>query len=267
MISSIVLTGCYDIGVNASGNIKLDGHIFSPEKDIPFIRYRFENWGEEQYNYVKAMQQKFKNVTHLAEVILDVNSYNVVSKLKEIDNLAVYVYMTITDDVVANSAFDEASVSNLGSLNGLGVDRVCLKDKSTTLDTVAATKIINQLSKVIRMGAKTGADDFAICGSPLSFDGCACLTAVKARELMSKYNASSDVALPSANHQCMNNCGCIRYIVVSDNVPAPADAHVKKEKADTNKVAKEPKVKDEKEPKEKKTKPKKAVYIPGMYKL
>jgi hypothetical protein len=66
-----------------------------------------------------------------------------------------------------------------------------------------------------------------ICSSPLSFDDMACLTAVKAREIMSRYSTTTDVALPSANHQSMNCCGCIRYVTVTEDIPAPSDGKQK----------------------------------------
>ena len=40
---------------------------------------------------------------------------------------------------------------------------------------------------------------------------------------MGKYSAVADVALPTANHQCMNCCGCIRYIVIDSDTVAPIE--------------------------------------------
>ena len=35
---------------------------------------------------------------------------------------------------------------------------------------------------------------------------------------MSKYNPNGTASIPSANHQSMQECGCIRYMVINDNI-------------------------------------------------
>jgi hypothetical protein len=116
--------------------------------------------------------------------------------------------------------------------------------------------MIKQLCSQLRKSEEM----FGVCSSPLSFSELACLTAVKARELMSVYSTIADVALPSANHQCMNCCGCIRYLTVTADTEAPADAKPfgghKKEKVDNGGTPKKSSVS--------KSKPS---MIPGMFSL
>ena len=271
MISSIVVTGCYNIGVNGAGKIKVDDNtVLSVNKEIPFVRYRFNEYNDEQINYIKSMKEKFSKSIHLAEVQLQsgVDTVAVIEKIKAIGDIAVFVYVNITDDVVANACFDNTVVDGLKALKGIDVDRICMKDMSRSLDTIAAMKLTNQLAGV--MGLK--ADSFALCSSPLSFDGRACLTAVRARELMSKYNASSDMALPCANHQCMNNCGCIRYMVINNDLEAPAEVvkgGSKKSATSKPKKSAEGTDGDEAKAEKKSAKPakKKQCVVPGMFNL
>ena len=240
MVTSIVLTDCYSIGINGSRKFKVNDNVLSVDKDIPFVRYRFNQYTDKEFNYIKETMQKFVNSTHLVEINLDENAEEVVKYIEEnIPNMAKFIYMSLTDEMVMSGAVDDAHKDLLEPLVELDIDRIMLRDKSTKLDTVAAKRIITDL------GVEFDLDDemIGICSSPLCFGEWACLTAVKARELMSKYNNTSDVALPSANHQSMNTCGCIRYMVINQDLEAPSDGKVKKEKVD-----KEPSEKKEKAP-------------------
>lgn len=224
MITSIVVTDCYSIGMNSSGKIKVNDNVLSVEKDIPFIRYRFDAYDDAKLDYISKMMEQFKYSTHLAEIKMDDNTKDVVAHLADrFTNVAKYIYIDVTDEDVERGMIQPKYTEQLKELASIGIDRVMFKDKSTSLNTVYAKSII----KSAKNATGINEDDFGICGSPLSFGEMCCLTAVKARELMSLYSTVADVALPSANHQCMNCCGCIRYMVVSDNLLAPADAKVK----------------------------------------
>lgn len=223
MISSIVLTGKHNIGINQNGKIKVDDKLFDVNSDIPFVRYRFESYGNEEYEYIKSMMQKFKVSTHLVEIQLSENSKDTVEYLiNNIGNIAKYVYITVTDNEV-NNGLSEETLKILETLKGSQVDRYMLKDKSTMLDTVAAKHIIKKCCTILGVKDNT----FGVCSSPLSFGDWSCLTAVKARELMSIYSTTADVALPSANHQCMNCCGCIRHMIIDSDLEAPLDTKQK----------------------------------------
>lgn len=225
MISSIVVTGCHNIGMNSSKKICINDTTFSVEKDIPFIRYRFDKYDEEEYAYIDKMKKQFSLSTHLAEINVNEQTATILEEIgKRFNNTIVrYVYIDITDADVVNGKLDENIMNLLNDIVVLSVDRIMLRDKTTTLDTVSAKRII----KSICTDLGTTDDMIGICSSPLSFGEYACLTAVKARELMSLYSSVVDVALPSANHQCMNCCGCIRYVTVTSEQPAPVEGKTK----------------------------------------
>lgn len=238
MITSIVVTGTHKIGMNSSKKIKIGDNVLSVEKDIPFIRYRFNQYTDTEYSYIVESMKQFCFSTHLAEVLLSENTAGTIKYLAEnIKNIAKYVYVDITDEEVVNGQISIEKISLIDTLAGLDIDRIMLKDKTTKLDTITAKRFIKELSKRLGLSENT----FGVCSSPLSFSEWACLTAVKARELMSIYSTIADVALPSANHQCMNCCGCIRYMTVSEDTEAPADGKTKATKEKTEKAPKAPK--------------------------
>lgn len=232
MITSIVVTGTHSIGMNINNKIEIEGNMLSVEKDIPFIRYRFSEYGEAQYEYIAKMMKQFSYSTHLAEIELSENTETIIKYMTDnIPNMVKYVYINVTNDDVERGELEEYQESLIDKLSGLSIDRIMFRDKSTTLDTVTVKKLIKKYSDMVKdkndSSARPQPDMFGVCSSPLSFGDWACLTAVKARELMSVYSTVADVALPSANHQCMNCCGCIRYMVVSSDLAAPADSKMK----------------------------------------
>jgi hypothetical protein len=227
MISSIVLTDCHNVQINNSNKIKVDEQILSVEKDIPFVRYRFKSYGDKEISYIKDMKSKFTHSAHLAEVYINGNTVETFRILtEEVGNIARYLYIDITDsDVRAKNLSNEVK-DIIKQVKGYKPDRIMLRDKSTTLDMIS----FKSLAKMIRQEIDYPESNIGLCSSPLSFSELACLTAVKARELMSVYCDTTDVALPSANHQCMNCCGCIRYLLVDKDTEMVAESKGKKDK-------------------------------------
>lgn len=238
MITSIVLTDKYNVGVNSNNKIKLDGHLLSLT-DIPFVRYRFSKYTDEELSFIKLNKEKFKGPIHLAEVMLDENSASVLTAMDSIEGLAKFLYVTVTDFDIANG-LNENAVSILSNLGDAYYDRIVIKDKTSMMYPLAAAKLMTEIEKLT--GFKSY--DIGMCGSTLSFrtgdeEGKACLTAVWARRIMAEYADTADIVIPTAGHECMNCCGCIQYITVSSNVEAP----IVKSKGAT---AKEPTIKAEK---------------------
>lgn len=237
MITSIALTGKYNIGVNSNNKIKVDDKVLSLDSEIPFVRYRFNEYDDSSIEYISAMKAKFVKQTHLAEMQLVAGIGQIVDKLNPL-LVAKYIYIDLTDETVSAGKLDDATKQLIESEQifqklSLGViDRVMFRDKSSTLDLVAFNKIVANLIAPYKSLPNVNKDNIGVCSSPLSFGDMCCLTAVRARDLMAKYSASADVALPSANHQNMNTCGCIRYVVVSSDTEAPSEAtlikHTKK---------------------------------------
>lgn len=224
MVTSIVFTGKHNVGVE-NEKFMLGGDKNSI-KDVPFVRYRFDNYTQEEIEYIKRQQLKFKYSTHLAELQLSSLTAEQIGLItSQIENIAIFIYVPITDTEVSVGLSAEI-IENLKSIASSMYDRIMLKDKSTSLYLVSANNLKAQIASVI--GIK--AEEIGICGSPLSFGTEPCLTAIKARELISLYSLNDGCAIPSANHQCMNTCGCIRYVVISSDVPAP----VSKKKTSTS---------------------------------
>jgi len=225
MITSLVLKGKYTIGMNSQKKILVEDNILSVEKDIPFVRYRFESYDQEAFDYIANMMKQFAMSTHLIEINLDENSATTLNYLNNNGfNMAKYIYIDVTDADVEKGELNAEKMNQIAFVKDLNVDRYMLRDKSRTLDLVHVKQFVKQIKSMYNIDSNM----IGVCSSPLSFGDLACLTAVKARELMSIYSTVADVALPSANHQCMNCCGCIRYKVIENNLSAPAEGGIKK---------------------------------------
>lgn len=235
MIASIMVKDRYKLVPNNKGNIAIEDeqlHI----KEIPFIRYDFDSYVEGDIEYIKDKQEKFPYSTHLAQIELSENSLKQIKMLKEeIGNIAVFLYINLVNEEVESGTIEEYKQDMLLDVtDNVEVDRIMLRDNTTNLFTVSAGRIVEDLSDL------TGLEDemFGICGSPLSFGERACLTAVKAREIMARYNDKEDIPLPTANHQ-KGNCGCIQYLKVeTDIVSVDKESNTKKKKREKGKVGK-----------------------------
>lgn len=266
MVCSLVYTDCHSVGSNKANKIKIGDTSLSIDNDIPFVRYRFTEYNDRQFEFIKECKGRFVRSTHLVEMNIDDNIVLTLQRVIELGNVAKYVYIdVIEEDVKASGIVSESIRQNIVKMAQYiqYVDRIMIRDKSDTLDACTTQKIFDQIRGLIQStGIKAPSlNTFGVCSSPLSFGEYACLTAVKARELMSKYSEFSDVALPSANHQCMNCCGCIRYIIVDKDYEAPAETSTVKEK-------KEKKVKEKTESNTVQEKAKgKVGLLPGRFTL
>lgn len=218
MNTSIVLTGMHSIGVDSTGRFMVKDTKVSI-KDVPFVRYRFTEYSDDELIYIEVMKKKFNYSSHMIEITLTADTKKIMDKVKRIENLIKFVYIPIDDSDVMNGISEE-KIRLLQEIDGEFFDRLMIKDNSNTLDAIGSIRLKKQLSELVEMEYT----DIGVCSSPLSFDGKnACLTAVKARELSAEYAESDEVALPSANHECMNTCGCIRYHVFETSVIAPVN--------------------------------------------
>ena len=112
--------------------------------------------------------------------------------------------------------------------NAINIDRIMLKDLSSSLCFVTVSNLKNEIIKELNIKES----DIGVCMSPLSNNGEQCLSALKARELMAKYVEIENVAIPTLNHEGMNGgCGCIRYFeIVGDTDRIERERVEKKEK-------------------------------------
>lgn len=282
MVTSIMLTGMYNIGISSNNKIQTPEGVIVDLQDIPFIRYRFDRYGEEELKFIANNKKKFPCV-HLVEINIGSDTPDIISKIEYIsENIAIMLYVDITDEVVDNKAFSDEVTEWMEDVADCRFDRLNLRDKSTKLFNSDLDIIKKEAASIMGLRAK----DIGLCGGPLCFmEGNACLTAVKAREILANYADRDDVVVPSANHEAklganegkdyLNSCGCIRYHIFNSDMEAPVTKSIgkvtrvsKKVKVSTPDGDKEIEVtektsKSTNEPKEQKPKvPKLKGYIP-----
>lgn len=213
MVTSIVLTGEHKIELDKHERFIVDGAKINI-KEVPFVRYRFNEYTDTSISYIQKMQRLFKYSAHLAEVTAAEGAREIIDNLyNNIPKLIIYLYVEITDKEVKNG-LDESQLTLISNCYNDSIVRVMLKDKSSSLYVIPANRIKKQLGVALGINPM----EIGICSSPLSFNGEACLTAVRARQLAAIYSDNDEAALPSANHECMNSCGCIKYVVISSNI-------------------------------------------------
>ena len=236
MITNILVKGKHELNVNEKRKIKVGGQILEIDKDIPMVRYRFEDYTDEDIDYIKRVSAELNKPVHMVEIKLNEKTEDIFAKIKAIGNIAVSIRIDVD-----NQDVESGIIKNVEILTKLEADRYVLVDKSDTLDMVHFNKIADYIKNAT--GIKR--DSIGICNSPLAFDELSCLPAVKAREIMAKYSTTGDVALPTAGHQTEDGCcGCIRHLVVACDLVKVGEAKGKKEKVDndTPKEKKEKKV-------------------------
>lgn len=234
MITSLMVSGEYKIELDKNEKLTIDGNKIGI-REIPVLRYRFEEYTEKSFEYIKNMKEIFKHSVHLVQFYLSENTVELVSQLNSIvDGAAVYIYIPVTDDIVEGGFTVEQS-RWMDDCSRISLDRVMLKDDSTSLHLIQANKLKKEVSN--KMSVPVG--NIGLCQSPLSFNsGEACVTAAIARHLASIYLESDEGAIPSSNHESMSKCGCIRYLEIDSDVSVSEGSTAKSKKSIiTNKAA------------------------------
>lgn len=231
MVTNLRYFGMYHVGVSATENIAIADSVSGKEtvvsiKDIPFLRFRLGEYGEEQVGFIKRTMEEFKYST----AIVEVNDNGVdgdIENLRELSGTAaMFYYVDLSEEeyksIISGGTLNVSNKLAM-ALKEPNFERLILVDKTSTLDMIWLNTMIKSVAK--QLGIKESG--IGMCESPmcLSADRC-CLNAVQAREIAAKYNFNTDVALSSANHQSMSQCSCIRHYDVVCDILAP----VKKEK-------------------------------------
>ena len=247
MITSIKLSRACKIGMNTKGDIKLGENVIN-KKDIPFVRYDFGSYTDEDKAYIIQNMQSFDKSVHMIQYRVGESLFSDIEIMSELnDKVVKYLYVDITQQDMLNTTINPAFILQMEDAKAkCNFDRYMIVDKTDNMSLAAAKMIIKELANRLHVDI----DKIGICSSPLCMDGnLACLTAVRARELAAIYSTSNDMATPSSNHQDMNCCGCMRFIKIDNDTEAPADKKSgkapkeKKEKSDKTdkKQAKAPK--------------------------
>lgn len=230
MVTSLKIKGMHEVRLSDS-TLVLD-EVKIPLKNIPFVRYDFDRYGEAEAEYIMKSMEKFTYSTHMVQFHLNdalrESLSIVVDKLGS--KVCKYLYIDIhTGDIADESMREELAAQAVEAMGLADFDRVMLVDKTTDLNMLNARGAMNKFAK--RAGMKP--DSIGICSSPWCLQGgIACLTAQRARELAAKYSGSIETAVPSANHECMNECGCIRYIEVTSDIGRVKEHRKAKSKAE-----------------------------------
>ena len=146
MITSIVLTGMYNIGISDTGKIKTPDGVTISIKDIPFVRYRFDTYGEKELDFIKKNKEKFPCV-HLVELTLNDDTVDIAEAIEEMDeNIARIVYVPVTDAEVSRGLTDK-QLELLGEVGELEIDRIMIKDKSNSMYELALDKLKKQVKE------------------------------------------------------------------------------------------------------------------------
>lgn len=225
MISSIALTGRHNIGVRNNKIRTYDGNILDLN-EIPFVRYKFKEYTDDDIHYIEENKKIFPCV-HIVEITLNKDAKSVLEKIQNLNNIAVMIYIDVSDNEVCNG-FSDDTMELLDDILQYQIAKINIRDMSDTLYSLAITNLKKQISEVTGIRA----EHIGVCGAPHCFhDGNACLTAIKAREILAEYSEKEDVPLPTSNHEgtlnkiddntLVNKCGCIRYYVYDKDIDAP----------------------------------------------
>lgn len=249
MIATLKLNNRYKIKPNEKGNFKVGDIQMSVDK-VPFLRYNFENWNESDTDYIRGMMGTFNKSAHMIEMYLNSELKQNIESIEDLlDDVAKYLYIVIDDTNVTSCDIGD-NIRNLLSTqaNTVDWDRVMLIDRSSLLDFINANKLRKQVLDVLvetsdEIDSDATLDLIGVCSSPLSFSEMACLSAVKARELMAMYCTTPDVPLPTANHQ-KGNCGCIQSLIITGDIiaeSAPSKSKAPKTSGEKSNTSNKPK--------------------------
>lgn len=253
MLTNLRVYGRYRVDTK-NEKIKFTNETLSV-KEIPFIRYHLNDYDDADIEYINSNCAKFDKSVPIIEVALDdltVDKLDRISSSVE-KEYAVFVYTEITNEDTAACTLGEERLQKIRNVwDNSFMDSVVLIDRTTDMAKNHILTFKNEIKSIDKQ------IDVSICNSPFSFSEDACLTALKARELLAEYSDKDECAIPSARHQCMNCCSCIRHIDIKEDIIAVDEP--KKEKA-PKAEKKTDKPKEPKAEKEKVQKPKKGVAL------
>jgi hypothetical protein len=217
MLANLKIKGKYKIPI-ANNKIKIGEESLSL-KEIPFIRYDFGSYGEDEVDYIKYMREKFISSVPLVEFQL---SDNILSEIELFDEDTIkYVYTNITDEDIDNGTLGEWRLNLfVDIMEKEYINSIVLVDNTTKLTRPHIIKFKKEIMDYCKSFNSFSSDYIAVCNSPFSFGDDACLSAIKARQLLSEYSEKDECAIPSARHECMECCGCMRHLIVDKDIVA-----------------------------------------------
>ncbi len=221
MIASLMVTGEYEMSTNKDGKIHLENNKISI-KDIPFVRYRLKD-SSNIIQYIQKYKQMFKYSCHVMELdALCPHTISILNELEqnELDDIIVFIYFEVYNEDLKDIGIGAEKMESLRKIAEKHFERLILVDKTTEMHMVQYNNLVSQVMGELGLEESS----IAVCGSPLSIGDNCCLTAIKARELMALYGETDECPLPSAKHESMNHCGCIRHITIDRDMVNDGDA-------------------------------------------
>ncbi len=215
MVTNLLFKGKYSVEVYKD-KFTLGTDINST-KEVPFLRFRLDGYGGDIVTYIESMLDRFKYSVGLCELSVTEHIMDDLANLQALDGkVAKLLHIDVTDTDVAKTTLSDELNTILDNVisNGYRFDRVVMQDNSTTLNPVSITILKKQIASKLGINER----DIGVCGSPFSFDSSSCLTAEMARDIISLYGYDRDVKIPSANHQSMDCCSCIRHYEITGDV-------------------------------------------------
>jgi len=215
MITNLMITGEHKITADKNGKLSIGENNVSV-KEIPFVRYRLNEYSENTMDYIVKCKELFRYSCHILELDVSDDAIKIVQMLEESDmeDVIIFMYIGVTDEELYKGIGNDVLNKANEILAIRQCERILVKDNTTEMHMVEFNKLREQLVTALNISD----DTIGICGSPLSiYDNC-CLSAVRARELMALYGESDECALPSSKHESMNTCGCIRHLVIDSDI-------------------------------------------------
>lgn len=215
MITNLLITGEYTINLGRSQKLSF-GDVKVSVKNIPFIRFRPKEVTDNTINYFLDLKERFKYSCHTLELEVSEDTLRLLKELGEKDDLSiVFLYVTVEDDDLKSGISEERLYLVNKCIDTYEIERLIIRDNTNIMHAIEYNELKAQIINTVGNNKK---DWIGICGSPLSFGGESCLTAVKARELMANYGENDEYPLPSSKHESMNECGCIRHIIIDNHL-------------------------------------------------
>lgn len=253
MIGNLRFKGTYYVEVK-NDKVRVNGEVIQL-KEIPFLRYSLPKYDIEEVEYIAHNQKAFNSAVTIVEFELNDTTIESMELLndtfEELDREYVkFIYTDVTDDDIERGTLGSDRLQRLMEVSESEyIDTVVIKDKSTKLSRTDIIKFKEEIGNVVKNC------HIAVCNSPFSFSEDACLTALRARELLSEYSERDECAIPSARHECMDCCKCMRHINIEQDCLFDPEKKEKKDKRVEKKA-------DKKDTKEEKGKTNKSKGIP-----
>lgn len=216
----------YNIGLDGNNRVEIDDKKVSI-KDIPYLRYKFDQYGDAEVEYIESSMKKFPYSVHIADIKLGADTNSICEKLNDKFNtnedgdvnLIMFIDVDVDADTVEKCELPGGIDEMLKDIDQSYVERFIVRDcDQAIVDKSRADKFIKYLHTEFGIDNRT----IALCGSILSGDkgySVGCLPASVVRDLQTLKSDDVELPLVPEGHQnCGGCCGCTRYKEVDSDI-------------------------------------------------